>query len=259
MPDPFATANTPVRAALLEDCTVIELRDYTLHPGRRDELIALFEREFVETQEAVGMRVVATFRDLDQPNHFVWLRGFAGMDERRRGLEAFYGGPVWAEHRNAANATMTDSDNVRLLRPARSEWALTTPASPRPHRAADVPAPSTLYAFTLCALPVAPYTAFKRFFEREALPLLRDAGAMPIAVFETEAALNDFPRLPVRTDEQVFAWLSRLPSADAWRDAERKLAASRAWRDTVLPRLQPAETRPIITLRLQPTARSLLR
>src|SRR5512143_3890578 len=40
----------------LEDCAVVELRDYTLHPGRRDELIALFEGEFIEAQEAAGMR-----------------------------------------------------------------------------------------------------------------------------------------------------------------------------------------------------------
>ena len=248
-----------VRAPLLEDCTVIELRDYTLHPGRRDELIALFEREFIESQEALGMRVIATFRDLDQPNHFVWLRGFTDMDARRAGLEAFYGGSVWAAHGRAANATMVDSDNVRLLRPARPAWTLTTPASPRPHRDAEPEASEALYVCTVCALPVAPYNSLRRFFEREALPLLRDAGAMPLAVFETEPALNDYPRLPVRTDEQVFAWLSRLPSAAAWSAAARRLDASRAWRETVLPRLQAAETRPPITMRLAPTARSLLR
>jgi hypothetical protein len=33
---------------------VAELRQYTLHGGRRDELIALFDREFVESQEAAG-------------------------------------------------------------------------------------------------------------------------------------------------------------------------------------------------------------
>ena len=259
MQDTPTLTSTGVRAPPLEDCAVIELRDYTLQPGRRDELIALFEREFIESQEALGMRVVATFRDLDQPNHFVWLRGFADMEVRRAALEAFYGGPVWAAHGRAANATMVDSDNVRLLRPARPAWSLTTPASPRPRRDAEVDASDALYVCTVCALPVAPYNSFRRFFEREALPLLRDAGAMPLAVFETEAVLNDYPRLPVRTDEQVFAWLSRLPSSDAWSAAERRLAGSRAWRDNVLPRLQAAETRPPITLRLTPTARSLLR
>src|SRR5206468_515292 len=132
-----------------------------------------FEREFVETQEALGMRVIATFRDLDQPNHFVWLRGFTDMEARRAALEAFYGGPVWAAHRDAARVTMVDTDNVRLLRPARPAWALTTPAAPRLHRDAEADACAALYVCTICALPVAPYNSFRRFFEREALPLLR--------------------------------------------------------------------------------------
>ncbi|MFE0316920.1 NIPSNAP family protein, partial [Streptomyces albogriseolus] len=77
---------------------VIELRQYTLRPGRRDELIELFDREFVETQEETGMVVLGQFLDLDDPNCFVWLRGFRDMTARHHALTAFYGGPVWAEH-----------------------------------------------------------------------------------------------------------------------------------------------------------------
>ena len=88
---------------------VVELRRYRLHPGRRDELIELFDRELVETQEATGMQVVGQFRDLDRPDQFVWLRAFASMGARRRSLEAFYGGPVWARHGLAAASTMIDS------------------------------------------------------------------------------------------------------------------------------------------------------
>ncbi|HJV62705.1 MAG TPA: hypothetical protein VJ743_17285, partial [Albitalea sp.] len=51
---------------------VIELRQYTLHRGRRETLISLFEREFVESQEALGMHVLGTFRDLDAMDRFVW-------------------------------------------------------------------------------------------------------------------------------------------------------------------------------------------
>ena len=258
MNTPFAEIGA--KAPALEDCAVVELRDYALHPGQRDVLIDLFEREFIEAQEAVGMRVIGQFRDLDRPDHFVWLRGFADMVARRHALEGFYDGPVWAAHRGAANATMIDSDDVRLLRPAKPSWALTTPAAPRARHDNDSEAATgALFVLTLCALQVAPYGALRRFFEREALPVLRDAGAMPIAVFETEPALNDFPRLPVRTDEQVFAWLSRVPNAPAWAQSQQRLVASRPWREQVLPRLHSPTTRPPITRRLQATARSLLR
>src|SRR5207253_4606951 len=75
-------------------CPIVELRQYTLHPGQRDVLIDLFDREFVESQEALEIKVIGQFRDLDNPNRFVWLRGFRDMPsraqalkERRAGLE----------------------------------------------------------------------------------------------------------------------------------------------------------------------------
>jgi hypothetical protein len=89
-------------------------------PGGREVLISLFERHFIESQEATGMTVIGQFRDLNNPDRFVWLRGFADMVSRAQQLEEFYGGPIWKEHREAANATMIDSDNVLLLRPART-------------------------------------------------------------------------------------------------------------------------------------------
>jgi hypothetical protein len=80
--------------------------------------VDLFDEHFVESQEALGMRVLGQFRDLGDADRFVWIRGFEGMESRARSLEAFYTGPVWMKHRAAANATMLDSDNVLLLRPA---------------------------------------------------------------------------------------------------------------------------------------------
>src|SRR5688500_130018 len=79
-------------------CPIVELRQYTLHPGQRDVLIELFDREFIETQEAEGMRILGQFRDLGNPDRFVWPRGFPDMDTRKRALTAFYGGPAWKAH-----------------------------------------------------------------------------------------------------------------------------------------------------------------
>jgi hypothetical protein len=47
---------------------IVELRQYTLLPGKRDVLIELFEAEFIESQEAVGMKLVGQFRDVDKPD-----------------------------------------------------------------------------------------------------------------------------------------------------------------------------------------------
>lgn len=131
---------TRAAASASQPVPIIELRQYTLHPGRRDVLIDLFEREFIESQEALGMKIVGTFRDLDRPDRFVWIRGFADMPSRAEGLNAFYGGPVWQQHRNAANATMVDSDNVLLLRAAGPDSAFPPGNRPRPpHGAVEIP------------------------------------------------------------------------------------------------------------------------
>jgi hypothetical protein len=255
----IAPSTSLASAPALEDCRFIELRDYLLHPAQRDVLIELFDRAFVDSQEALGIRVMAQFRDLDRPDHFVWLRGFVDMAARKHGLEAFYGGPVWAGHRDAANATMIDSSDVRLLRYARPSWSLVTPSAPRPRVGARGAASTALFHLTACSLRAPVDAAFRRWFEREALPALVDAGAAPCAVFETEPAANDFPRLPVRTGEHVFAWLARHANAEAAARAADRLAASAAWLDALLPRLERALAEPMCVLRLQPTSRSLVR
>jgi hypothetical protein len=71
----------------------------------------------VEPQEELGARVIGTFRDVQRPDRFVWIREFADMAARLAALSGFYGGPVWKEHRDAANARMIDSDDVLLPEP----------------------------------------------------------------------------------------------------------------------------------------------
>jgi len=53
--------------------------------------------------------------------------------------------------------------------------------------------------------------AFADFFERQARSVLIGTGATPLACLQTEQAENTFPALPVRTGENVFAWLARFP------------------------------------------------
>jgi hypothetical protein len=232
------------------DCGVVELRQYTLHPGRRDTLIDLFDREFVDSQEAVGIRVLGQFRDLGDADRFVWLRGFADMAARGDALAAFYGGPAWAEHRNTANETMVDSDDVLLLRPAWHGSGLPAPAEPRAERGATAPPPGVLDA-TVFHLNAAAGPELLALCRGAMSELLRAAGARQLAWDVTEAAHNNFPRLPVREGAQVLAGLAMFDNAAA-------LAASGAWQRDVAPRLQPWLAQPAQALRLAPTARSAL-
>jgi hypothetical protein len=237
---------------------VVELRQYTLRPGQRDVLIDLFDREFVGSQEADGMAIVGQFRDLDDPDRFTWIRGFASMPSRVRSLASFYGGPAWKAHSAAANATMIDSDNVLLLRPVTARSGFPAPAAARPP-AGHAQAPRSRVLVTLYYRDRPFDQAFADFFDRQARPVLIDAGATPLACLQTEHAENTFPALPVRTGENVFAWLARFPSPARLDDHLRQIGRSGDWRDRVLPALTALITGAPQQLRLAPTARSLLR
>jgi quinol monooxygenase YgiN len=223
---------------------VVELRQYTLRPGQRDALIELFDRELVESQEAEGMAVVGQFRDLDDPDRFVWIRGFDDMPSRARALAAFYGGPAWKAHRAEANATMIDSDNVLLLRPVNAQSGFPAPPAARLPAGATPAGPSRILV-TLYYRDQPFDQAFAGLFDRQARPALIEARATPLACLQTEHAENTFPALPVRAGENVVASLARFPD-EARLDAYVRQAP-------MLTAGAPQQ------LRLAPTARSLLR
>lgn len=180
------------------DLPLVELRRYTLVPGRRDEMIAVFERHLMEPQEELGVTVLGTFRDLDRPDQFVWVRGFPDMESRRKALDTFYSGPVWKEHGPAVGPTLIDSDDVHLLRPAGPGTGLGP--GPRPLPPLDAAEPGGILYVTV-------------------RPDAADAAVPdPLASFVTEPAENTYPALPVHEGVQVTVTLSRTqPPGDAAR------------------------------------------
>jgi hypothetical protein len=239
-------------------CPVVELRQYTLHRGKRDVLIDLFDREFVETQEEVGMRIIGQFRDLDYQDRFVWLRGFRDMTSRAKALNDFYSGPVWKAHREAANATMIDSDNVLLLRPALPTSGFSLENITRPPVGSDK-VPTSLVVATLYYFANPVTSDFINFFEHTLRTVAASAGATVSASFVTENSENTFPALPVRTGENVFVWFSTFPDSAAYENYLAALSRSERWRSEVSTELTRYLERGLEVLKLSPTARSQLR
>jgi hypothetical protein len=227
---------------------IVELRQYTTHPGRRDDLIALFDREFVTPQEADGIRVIGQFRDLDDPNRFVWMRGFPDLKARAASLTAFYGGPVWRAHRDAANATMLDSDNVLLLHPLGDDGGFDLQ-----RRAADGLVVAEIRYLDRTALP-----AFSAFFAQHMRPRIAGTGARVLATLVTDDGPNNFA-LPVR--ENVCVLVAVLGFADAAHHAAYSAALAKGpdWRTEAPEPLLAQFARKPEVLRLTPTAGSRLR
>lgn len=236
---------------------IVEFRRYTLHPGQRDVLIDIFERHFIESQNEVGMEVLAHYRDLDDADAFVWFRGFSDMSSRGDALPAFYlYGEAWRTHREAANATMIDSDNVLLLHEARPGSGFAPASEPRPPVGAQAVSRAcvivTTYAFATPA-----DAAFLDFVDRTLAPAATAAGANVLAAYATEHSANNFPRLPVREAENVFVWVAGFDSQDEAERYQQALASSLRWRDEVRPKLSQWLIEPPAVRRLVPAARSL--
>jgi hypothetical protein len=231
---------------------IMELRQYTLMPGKRDVLVELFEREFIEGQEATGMAILGQFHDLDRPDRFVWIRAFPDMATRAVSLQAFYDGPVWKAHRTVANGTMIDSDNVLLLRPAAANFSFVVDPRTRAPRGATA-LPSTVVMAGIHPTQRISEAALLEFFERRLRPVLEQAGGRVLGLFVTDPAPNNYPRLPLRDGAHVVAWFASFAT-----DAEQAaLVAQPDWQRMMSELAGLVEGTPEL-LRLRPTPRSLL-
>ena len=158
--------------------SIFELRDYTLRQGQREALIELFEDRFIASQNELGAHVRGIFRDVDRPDHFVWLRSFADMETRLAALTGFYGGPMWTAHGAAANATMIDSDDVHLLCPA-----------------GPVLSAEACFDAALIVIEIYPE------LPEGQLAVAISGAPDVIAAFLSASVENNFPRLPVHADK----------------------------------------------------------
>jgi hypothetical protein len=256
----IATLASPAPGIAADDVAphpVIELRQYKIVPGKRDTMIALFEREFVESQEELGMRLVGQFRDRDDPSRFTWIRAFPSMAARGKALNAFYFGPVWQAHRGEANPLLDDNDDVLLLRPAWPGSGFGPPNGQRPRPGAPG-RPTGMVVATIEYLWKQPDEGYAAYFRDTLAPAYRAAGLPVLAAYSPETEPNNFPRLYVRQSERLLVWFTRVANPAAYQAAQRKLRATAVWRGSLRPALANYRERTPQVLMLSPTPRSLL-
>lgn len=242
-----------------EWCPIVELRQYIHQPGLREDFIALFDEYFIEEQERYGARIIGQFRDRNDSDRFVWLRGFSDMETRHSALEGFYNSsPLWQEHRVAANDTISDVSDVLLLKPVRATTSFHVDPANRPAMDAQELAGGVIIA-TVYAFDAPVDTQFLDSFEKDVAPLLRGAGATLLGCFVTDPSENTFPALPVREGEHVFVWFASFADEAAYTVYRSALTQSQGGSASRISGLQGWLSKPEEVLELLPTRRSLLR
>jgi hypothetical protein len=228
---------------------IVELRQYLLHRGRRDELIEVFDRELVETQEALGIRVIGQFRDVDRPNHFVWMRGLVDHGGRGQALASFYGGPVWRQHGPAAAATMIDSDDVHQLRAGKPDEQL------RIRQPNDRDAGGSRGSI-LIVVSHRRSDDHDELVRRLLIPTVEEAGVRTRGLYATDPVENSFPALPVRPSN-VLVWIAAGDTVDTLDDAAQQVSIARR-RLADHSAAEGLDEVLLDVLRLEPTHRSCL-
>jgi heme-degrading monooxygenase HmoA len=93
---------------------IVEVRSYRITPGKRDEFIEVFKKRSIPGLQSHGMKVVGPMIDLENPNKFVFLRGFPSMEDVQPMKDAFYGGKLWKEELEQILMPMIESYDVTL-------------------------------------------------------------------------------------------------------------------------------------------------
>ena len=74
---------------------IVEVRVYKILPGKMDAWLDFFHNELAAPMEAAGMKIVAAYTSLDDPDTFIWIREFPSEAEREPIRKKFYGSDLW--------------------------------------------------------------------------------------------------------------------------------------------------------------------
>lgn len=97
---------------------IVEVRTYRVTPGRRAEFVEVFEKRVVPLHREYGIAILGPFLDTENPNRFIWLRGFPSLADRDTMKADFYGGDVFKQELEGILIPMLESYDVTLCESA---------------------------------------------------------------------------------------------------------------------------------------------
>lgn len=206
-------------STLKDSVGVIELRNYVMKHGKRDQFIPFFEQNFVTSQDTLHGHILGRYRVKGKNDNFCWIRGFENMHTRGVFLPAFYKGPVWHEHRNVANGMLANNDNVYLLKPLKLQGDSLVKCSVM----SGILAPKKGITVVQFFIANSKLPHLLQFFALHYLPNMRAAGFERFSLWDSEMQQNDFPQLPVFQDKNLLVVISFFNSQSDFRAAWQKL------------------------------------
>ncbi len=202
----------------------VELRVYSAKEASRDRFLTYFEEHYLESQEVLGMRIWGQFRDLETPTHFVWIRGYRDMEQRKDGLTRFYTSPMWQETNLEVGKMLAGpAVHVHFLEPVSKKHRFADDLR-RPAFLAEAPERSGRVVAQVFEIGDHSYDEVVAILEQYHIPPWQDAGAVSLGLFRTNREPNNFTPLPV-LDEEVVVWFFTVSGRGVYDAAVRDLAS----------------------------------
>lgn len=189
-----------------QNIKVIELRDYVIKPGRRDEFIELFEENFTQSQNILGGYTLGQYRIKGADDHFFWIRGFKDMSARNKFLNDFYrGSSAWKQNKATANSMLVNNDNVHLLKPLNLRGSSND---------SEYSFNSNWFGLEKGIAVIDFYTSNTKleklieFMKKKYVAILNSSKIEATSFWTSEMTPNDFPALPVFQDKNLLVQIT---------------------------------------------------
>jgi hypothetical protein len=96
---------------------IVEERNYTLHPGKVQEMVRLYGEEALPLQKKYLGTFLAYFTtEIGDVNQVVFMWGYESLDDRARRRAALAADPEWQKYLQKAMALLVRQEN-RILNP----------------------------------------------------------------------------------------------------------------------------------------------
>jgi hypothetical protein len=236
-----------------QNLSVIELRDYVVKPGRRDEFIKLFEQHFTQSQNILGGYTLGQYTVKGADDHFFWIRGFRDMNARKKFLDDFYyGAPAWKEHKSEANSMLVNNDNVHLLQPLNLKGGSNEAAHSFSSNWFGQGKGIAVVDFYISNTK---RDRLVEFVKQKYAVLFHDLK-IATSFWTSEMTLNDFPALPVFQDRNLLVQITFYASETEYQTSMKAVAAR-------MDEESKSEMAELVTIQnaliLNPTEKSFLR
>ena len=94
---------------------IVEMRTYTLKPGKRSEFLEIFRTKSMPAHAEIGMRIAGPFPSLEDPDVFFFMRGFPDLASREPMKAKFYEGELWKRELEGVLMPMIEKYDVVLV------------------------------------------------------------------------------------------------------------------------------------------------